>query len=245
LDAHQYQKRGDRDQEQHERCDCSDHVRIENRGRETVQLRRRHWKITDNRGHMEEVGPAPDAEAAEDGAEHLSVPLSSSGEAVSLEEADEEESEEDRLAMAQEDALDFIEGLLEAMDVDGEATADIRDRRVYVSVEGQEAAILIGHHGQTLDAIQELLRSAVQRQVRARVWVTLDVQGYRERRKEALRERAREMAARAIDEGEMELEPMNAFERKIVHDAVGEITGVTSFSEGEEPYRRVVIAPDE
>jgi len=150
----------------------------------------------------------------------------------------------ERIAHA-EDALDFVEGLLEAMDVDGEATAEIRDRRVYVSVEGQEAAILIGHHGQTLDAIQELLRSAVQRQVRARVWVTLDVQGYRERRKEALRERAREMAARALDEGEMELEPMNAFERKIVHDAVGEITGVTSFSEGEEPYRRVVIAPDD
>jgi spoIIIJ-associated protein len=193
----------------------------------------------------EEVGAGPQDAVAQDGAEHVSVPLSSPGGAASLEEADEEESEEDRLAMAQEDSLDFIEGLLEAMDVDGEATAEIRDRRVYVSVEGQEAAILIGHHGQTLDAIQELLRSAVQRQVRARVWVTLDVQGYRERRKEALRERAREMAARALDEGEMELEPMNAFERKIVHDAVGEITGVTSFSEGEEPYRRVVIAPDE
>jgi spoIIIJ-associated protein len=193
----------------------------------------------------EDLGAAPEGTVLEDGAEPASVPLPSSGEATSLEEADEEESEEDRLAMAQEDALDFIEGLLEAMDVDGEATAEIRDRRVYVSVEGQEAAILIGHHGQTLDAIQELLRSAVQRQVRARVWVTLDVQGYRERRKEALRERAREMAARALDEGEMELEPMNAFERKIVHDAVGEITGVTSFSEGEEPYRRVVIAPDD
>jgi spoIIIJ-associated protein len=197
----------------------------------------------------EEAGAAPGGAIPDDGQEHLSVPMPSSGpssgEATSLEEPDEEESEEDRLAMAQEDALDFIEGLLEAMDVDGEATAEIRDRRVYVSVEGQEAAILIGHHGQTLDAIQELLRSAVQRQVRARVWVTLDVQGYRERRKEALQERAREMAARALDEGEMELEPMNAFERKIVHDAVGEITGVTSFSEGEEPYRRVVIAPDD
>jgi spoIIIJ-associated protein len=193
----------------------------------------------------EERGPAPGDAVPADGTELIAGPLSSSGEATSLEEADEEESEEDRLAMAQEDALDFIEGLLEAMDVDGEATVEIRDRRVYVSVEGQEAAILIGHHGQTLDAIQELLRSAVQRQVRARVWVTLDVQGYRERRKEALRERAREMAARALDEGEMELEPMNAFERKIVHDAVGEITGVTSFSEGEEPYRRVVIAPDD
>jgi spoIIIJ-associated protein len=182
--------------------------------------------------------PAADVSAEGAGAEDLPAPLPA-------DEDDEEESEEDRLAIAQDDALDFIDGLLEAMDVDGEVTAEIRDRRVYVAVEGQEAAILIGHHGQTLDAIQELLRSAVQRQVRARVWVTLDVQGYRERRREALRERAREMAARAVDEGEMELEPMNAFERKIVHDAVGEIDGVTSFSEGEEPYRRVVIAPDE
>ena len=186
----------------------------------------------------EEVAPAPEVSADVAGAEELPAP-------VLADEEDEEESEEDRLAIAQDDSLDFIDGLLEAMDVDGEVTAEVRDRRVYVSVEGQEAAILIGHHGQTLDAIQELLRSAVQRQVRARVWVTLDVQGYRERRREALRERAREMAARAVDEGEMELEPMNAFERKIVHDAVGEIAGVTSFSEGEEPYRRVVIAPDE
>ena len=197
----------------------------------------------------EEVAAAVDVSPEESGTEDLAAALpaapgsASSGPAA--DEEDEEESEEDRLAIAQDDALDFIDGLLEAMDVDGEVTAEIRDRRVYVSVEGQEAAILIGHHGQTLDAIQELLRSAVQRQVRARVWVTLDVQGYRERRKEALRERAREMAARAVDEGEMELEPMNAFERKIVHDAVGEIDGVTSFSEGEEPYRRVVIAPDE
>jgi len=190
-------------------------------------------------GGEEAAPPADVATAAEvAGAEDLPAP-------VLADEEDEEESEEDRLAIAQDDALDFIDGLLEAMDVDGEVTAEIRDRRVYVSVEGQEAAILIGHHGQTLDAIQELLRSAVQRQVRARVWVTLDVQGYRERRREALRERAQEMAARAVDEGEMELEPMNAFERKIVHDAVGEIAGVTSFSEGEEPYRRVVIAPDE
>ncbi|HEX9245890.1 MAG TPA: KH domain-containing protein, partial [bacterium] len=137
-------------------------------------------------GGEEAAPPADVATAAEvAGAEDLPAP-------VLADEEDEEESEEDRLAIAQDDALDFIDGLLEAMDVDGEVTAEIRDRRVYVSVEGQEAAILIGHHGQTLDAIQELLRSAVQRQVRARVWVTLDVQGYRERRREALRERARE-----------------------------------------------------
>lgn len=156
-----------------------------------------------------------------------------------------EETEEDRLAIASEDALDFVDGLLEAMDVDGEVSAEVRDGRVYVSVEGVDSALLIGHHGQTLDAIQELMRSAIQRQVRSRVLITLDVQGYRERRKETLQERARELAARVIEEGEMEFEPMNAFERKVIHDTVGEIEGVTSFSEGEEPYRRVVIAPAE
>jgi spoIIIJ-associated protein len=207
--------------------------------------------MEDVMGQEEVVPVLGDAAPEATTREQVPIPAASSPTSVKNESPTEEspnedeESEEDRLAIAQEDALDFIEGLLEAMDVDGEVAAEIRDRRVYVSVEGQEAAILIGHHGQTLDAIQELLRSAVQRQVRARVWVTLDVQGYRERRKEALQERAREMAVRALDEGEMELEPMNAFERKIVHDAVGEITGVTSFSEGEEPYRRVVIAPDE
>lgn len=158
-------------------------------------------------------------------------------------DGDDPDSEEDRLTMASEDALDFVEGLLEAMDLEGQAAVEIRDRRIYVSVEGDDAAVLIGHHGQTLDAVQEILRSAIQRQVRARVWVTLDVQGYRERRKELLQERAREMAAKAVEEGEMEFEPMNAFERKIVHDTIGEIEGVTSFSEGEDPYRRVVIAP--
>lgn len=157
----------------------------------------------------------------------------------------EPESEEDRLAIAQEDALDFVEGLLEAMDLEGEVTAETRDRRVYVSVEGDEVGVLIGHHGQTLDAVQEILRSAIQRQLRARVWVTLDVQGYRERRKTVLQDRAREMAAKALDEGEVEFEPMNAFERKIVHDAIGDIAGVRSFSEGEDPYRRVIIAPAE
>lgn len=158
-------------------------------------------------------------------------------------ESGAEEPEEDRLSVASEDALDFVDGLLDAMDVDGEASAEVRDGRVYVSVEGVDSALLIGHHGQTLDAIQELMRSAIQRQVRSRVLITLDVQGYRERRKESLQERARELAARVLDEGEMEFEPMNAFERKVIHDTVGEIDGVTSFSEGEEPYRRVVIAP--
>jgi len=191
------------------------------------------------------AGGPPSLNGADDEPEALKPEAVEPEEAAPGDDALDEDNEEDRLIIAQEDALDFIEGLLDVMDVDGDATAEVKEGRVYVSVEGSESAILIGHHGQTLDAIQELLRAAVQRQVRARVWVTLDVQGYRERRKQALRERARDMATRALDEGEMELEPMNAFERKIIHDTIAEIDGVTSFSEGEEPYRRVVIAPDD
>jgi len=188
---------------------------------------------------VEDMASVPSAEEPEEASRNGASP------AETEEVAGTEETEEDRLTIASEDALDFVDGLLDAMDVDGDATVEVRDGRVYVSVEGVDSALLIGHHGQTLDAIQELMRSAIQRQVRSRVLITLDVQGYRERRKESLQERARELAARVIEEGEMEFEPMNAFERKVIHDAIGEIEGVTSFSEGEEPYRRVVIAPAE
>lgn len=194
-------------------------------------------------GSVPPVADLASSVEVEPAAELGGEPSGSAGQAA--EQSEEPESEEERLAIAQEDALDFVEGLLEAMDLDGEVTAETLDRRVYVSVEGDDVGLLIGHHGQTLDAVQEILRSAIQRQLRARVLVTLDVQGYRERRKELLQERAREMATKALEEGELEFEPMNAFERKIIHDTIADIVGVTSFSEGEDPYRRVVIAPAE
>ncbi|MGH2708291.1 MAG: protein jag [Actinomycetota bacterium] len=152
---------------------------------------------------------------------------------------------EEPLEAAREEVLDFLDGLLEAMEVDGEVMAEIEGDGIQASVNGQEAGLLIGRRGQTLEAIQEVLRNAVQRQVRARVRIGLDVEGYQSRRRAVLQERAREMAERAMGEGEVEFEPMSAFERKMIHDAVGEIEGVTSFSEGEEPYRRVVISRGE
>jgi spoIIIJ-associated protein len=158
---------------------------------------------------------------------------------------DEELDTEEPLEAAREEVLDFLDGLLEAMEVDGEVIAEIEEDGIQASVNGREAGLLIGRRGQTLEAIQELLRIAVQRQVRARIRISLDVEGYRSRRRAALQERAREMAERAMGEGEVELEPMSAFERKAVHDAVGEIEGVISFSEGEEPYRRVIISRGE
>ncbi len=159
--------------------------------------------------------------------------------------AEEAFDAEEALEAAREEVLDFLDGLLEAMEVEGEVAAEIEEDGIQASVNGEEAGLLIGRRGQTLEAIQEVLRNAVQRQVRARIRISLDVEGYRSRRRTVLQERAREMAERAMGEGEVELEPMSAFERKAIHDAVGEIEGVTSCSEGEEPYRRVVISRSE
>lgn len=147
------------------------------------------------------------------------------------------------LEESREDALDFIEGLLDAMDVDGEVSAEVTEEGdIAVEIEGADGGLLIGRHGQTLDALQELLRTAVQRKAQSRVRVMLDIEGYRVRRRVAIQEQARSAAERAIEENvEIELDPMSAYERKIVHDTVAEISGATSFSEGEEPRRRVVI----
>lgn len=156
----------------------------------------------------------------------------------------EEESGEDpaeTLEFAREDALDFLEGLLDAMDLDGEVQVELVEEQVRATVEGPELGLLIGRHGRTLDSLQELLRAAVQHQAGGRILVTLDIEGYRERRREEVEEQAREMAERAIEQGEVRLEPMPAFERKVVHDTVTDIEGITSHSEGEDPDRYVVL----
>jgi len=149
----------------------------------------------------------------------------------------------------QADAVaDFVEDLLMKMDIDAIAEPSERGGRVYVDVvDGPEEdlALLIGKHGQTLDAIQELARQVVGHRLDERVRVLVDVEDYRKRRAEQLEEKAQEAADRALETGdEQELEPMDALERKIVHDAVAGIEGVESGSRGEEPNRFVVISPE-
>ena len=139
-------------------------------------------------------------------------------------------------------ATEFMQGLLEAMGLEGEVDSSIDDGTAFLDVRGEELGLLIGRRGQTLEALQELTRTAVQRRLRSRVRLLVDVEGYRARRRESLADYARAMAERAKRRGtEIELEPMNAYERKIVHDAVGDIEGASSFSEGEEPNRKVVV----
>lgn len=147
---------------------------------------------------------------------------------------------------AQADAVaDFVDELLARMDIDAIAEPNQQGDQMYVDiVDGPEddLSLLIGRHGQTLDAIQELARMAIGRRLDQRVRVIVDVEDYRKRRDSRLVERAREVAERvAQDGGEEELEAMNAYERKLVHDAVAEVAGVESSSRGEDPNRYVVI----
>ncbi len=160
--------------------------------------------------------------------------------------ADRSDVDDDLEAQA-DAAADFLDELLGHMDIDAIAEPNLSGGHMYVDiVDGPEddMSLLIGRHGQTLEAIQELTRMAVARRLDQRVRVIVDVEDYRKRREERLEERARELAHRALETGrEQELEPMNSYERKLVHDAAAAVGGVETASRGEEPTRYVVITP--
>ncbi len=154
--------------------------------------------------------------------------------AVTPEELDEEA----------EAAADLLEGLLDAMDLPGDLRISVQDAHAEVEVVGLEEGVLIGRRGQTLDAVQELVRTAMQRRFERRSRVLVDVDGYRARRMEKLLERADEAVEEVLATGEPQrLEPMDAIERRLVHQRVAETAGVVSNSHGREPSRRIVIEP--
>ncbi len=141
-----------------------------------------------------------------------------------------------------EAAADLLEGLLDAMDLPGDLRISVQEAHAEVEVIGLEEGVLIGRRGQTLDAVQELVRTAMQRRFERRSRVLVDVDGYRARRLEKLLERADEAVQEVLDTGESQrLEPMDSIERRLVHQRVAETEGVVSNSHGREPSRRIVI----
>ena len=133
------------------------------------------------------------------------------------------------------------------MELEGEVTSTVnKDGETLIDITGPNAGVLIGHHGDTLDALQYLCNLAANRKDedgRAFTKVTVDVEGYRERRAEALRSLARRTAAKVRKyHRNMTLEPMNPYERRIIHAEIQGVEGVTTFSIGQDSSRRVVIA---
>lgn len=142
-------------------------------------------------------------------------------------------------------AADFLEGLLDALDLPGDLRIRIKEQHAEVEIAEVGSGALIGRRGQTLEAIQELVRCAMQRQFERRSRVQIDVEGYRARRLEKLLEKAEEAIDAAQDSGvPQRLEPMDVFERKAVHHLVAGVEGLVSRSQGREPGRRIVIEPE-
>ena len=143
-----------------------------------------------------------------------------------------------------ERAGDFLEGLLDALDVDGDITTWVDEVGGHIDLEGTDLDVLVGSNGETLDALQELTRLAVLRQSKRRVRLLLDINGFRSRHREQLVSIVKATAEQVIRTREdYEFQPMTPSERKIVHDAVAAIEGARTESLGEDPHRRVVIRP--
>jgi spoIIIJ-associated protein len=147
------------------------------------------------------------------------------------------------LELEGEIAADYVEGLLDVADLDGDIDMDVEGDRALVSVVGATLDELVGPRGEVLEALQELTRLAVHRQTGARTRIMLDVGGYRQQRRAELTEAGSAAAEEVKRTGvAKKLGAMNPFERKVVHDAVA-AAGLRSESEGEEPDRRVVVLP--
>ncbi len=147
---------------------------------------------------------------------------------------------------AAEVAEEFLRGLLAAFGAQSEIERRVIDEdTIEIAVTGDDLGLLIGPKGATLLALQDLARTVVQRRTGARTGrLLLDVAGYRQKRKEALERFTQKVAGDVIASGvATAMEPMSSADRKCVHDAVNEIDGVTTSSEGEDPRRRVVVHP--
>jgi spoIIIJ-associated protein len=189
--------------------------------------------VVDGAAEEETVAPGPAAAQEDDGTED---------EAVAAAPARTEQ-----LVREGEIAADFLEGLLDIADLSGDLEVDIEGNRAAIAIvdseDGAAPRRLVGPGGQVLDALQELTRLAVQAETGERSRLMLDVAGYRADRRSALVRSARQAITEVKESGRRrELEPMTAFERKVVHDEVL-AAGLHSESEGTEPSRYVVILP--
>ena len=161
------------------------------------------------------------------------------------EDDDEDEDDGDPLVREGDVAGDYLERLLDILDVDGDIDLDVEGDRASVAIVGGNLSTLIGPDGATLEALQELTRLAVAQDTGVRSRLMLDIGGFRAKRRSDLTALAGETAQRVAQSRQPErMSPMNPFERKVVHDVIAGVGGVHSESEGEEPNRRVVVLPD-
>ena len=189
---------------------------------------------------------SPPADAAVPAEPDLPDPDEDGADAA-LEPADPvgDDGADDLLVREGDVAGDYLERLLDILDVDGDIDLDVEGDRASVAIVGGDLKDLVGPDGAVLEALQELTRLAVAQSTGVRSRLMLDISGFRARRRADLTSLAAETARRVASSRQPErLSPMNPFERKVVHDVIAGVAGVHSESEGEEPNRRVVVLPD-
>jgi len=141
-------------------------------------------------------------------------------------------------------SIKFLEGLISSFGLEGSVTGEVDDQNLLVAVKGEQTEALVGEKGNIIRSLHELTRTVIQRKTGAGTRLRLDVADYAVKRKEALTIYAERLTKQILeDHQEVMLEPMNSVDRKTLHDAVADINGIQSYSEGREPYRSVVFAP--
>lgn len=149
-----------------------------------------------------------------------------------------------REGIPEEEAKKFLDGIFKAMNLDVEISARIENDTVYINLAGDNMGIVIGKRGDTLDSLQYLTSLVVNKYSDDYLKVTIDTENYREKRAEALLALSERLAQKVERTGrKFTLEPMNPYERRIIHSNLQDNEGVTTYSIGQEPYRKVVIAP--
>ncbi|NNC74144.1 MAG: hypothetical protein HKN93_01405 [Acidimicrobiia bacterium] len=150
------------------------------------------------------------------------------------------------IAEQEQVAKEFLSGLLEAVGLEGDIATRVEDDVLYMDVTGEQTQALVGAKGSVMHSVLELTRTVVQRKTHGAPRMRIDIAGYGERRRAALKIYAGKLADELLEHGgEVMLEPMNAADRKVVHDAAADIDGIRSFSEGEDPNRSVVLSLEE
>jgi spoIIIJ-associated protein len=149
-------------------------------------------------------------------------------------------------ALVGEAAVSFMEGLTSAFGFEATVELQREDTDLEVTVNGSELGLMVGHGGRTLVAIQDLVRVAAQRRLGDHdTHLRVDIAKYRERRRASLEAFAKQIAERVKESGRaVAVDPMSSADRKVLHDVLAEIEGVSSRSEGEDPDRRVLVSPE-
>ncbi|BAF61099.1 MAG: protein jag [Pelotomaculum sp.] len=138
----------------------------------------------------------------------------------------------------------FLKSVFEAMNIQVEMSLQENEREVVINLRGPEMGVLIGRRGETMEALQYLVNLSANKNQEVRKKIIIDIEGYRSRREETLQKLALKLADKAKQRGRnVVLEPMNSQERRIIHTALQGRDDIYTFSEGEEPYRKIVISP--